>query len=44
MTRKKIDNPKVPMGVSVRRSTKEHIQSNKIKAGDILDELFKDKI
>ena len=42
MGRKKVDNPKVPMVVSVRQSTKDHIRENNINAGDILDEMFKD--
>lgn len=43
MTRKKVQDRKVPMGVSVRQSTKDYIQANHIKAGDILDEMFKDE-
>ena len=43
MTRKKVENPKVPMGISVRKSTKDYIQANHIKVGEILDEMFKDK-
>jgi len=37
MTRKKVQDRKVPMGVSVRQSTKDYIQANGIKAGDMLD-------
>ena len=40
MGRKRKDNPKVPMGVSVLQSTKDYIQANHIKAGDILDNMF----
>jgi hypothetical protein len=43
MGRKKVDNPKVSMAVSVRQSTKDHIRENNINAGEILDEMFKDE-
>lgn len=31
------------MSVSVRKTTKDHIRENNINAGEILDEMFKDK-
>lgn len=43
MGRKKLDNPKVQMSVSVRKTTKDHIRENNINAGQILDDMFKDK-
>lgn len=43
MSRKKVEIKKVPMGVSVLETTKKHIRENNINAGQILDEMFKDK-
>lgn len=43
MGRKKVDNPKVPMTISVRQTTKYYIRDNNINAGEILDDMFKDK-
>lgn len=40
MGRKKLEDPKVPLTVSVKRTTKEVIRAKKIKAGDILDNMF----
>ena len=44
MGRKKVENPKVSMAVSVRQSTKDHIRENNINAGEILDNMFNPKI
>lgn len=44
MGRKHVENPKVPMTLSVRQSTKDYIRKENINAGDILDNMFnKDK-
>lgn len=40
MGRKKIDNPKVPLTLSVKRTTKDAIRSQNINAGEILDNMF----
>ena len=40
MGRKKSDNPKVPLTLSVLRSTKDYIRENDINAGEILDNMF----
>ena len=37
MGRKKSENPKVPLTVSVKRTTKEKIRENQINAGEVLD-------
>lgn len=40
MGRKKSDNPKVPLTLSVKRSTKDAIREQNINAGAILDNMF----
>ena len=40
MGRKRADDPKVPLTVSVRTSTKKHIREENINAGEILDNMF----
>lgn len=42
MGRKKVNNPKVAMSISVRQSTKDYIRDNNINAGGMLDDIFKD--
>lgn len=37
MTRKKVENPKMPMGVSVRKSVMALIRGDYIKTGDLID-------
>ena len=40
MGRSKSNNPKVPLTLSVRKTTKDHIRENGINAGEILDNMF----
>lgn len=40
MGRKRVDNPKVPVTISIRQSTKDYIRKENINAGDILDNMF----
>jgi hypothetical protein len=40
MGRRKKENPKVPITLSVLKTTREHIRKNDIKAGEILDNMF----
>ena len=40
MGRKKKDNPKVPLTLSVLKTTKTIIHSKQINAGEILDNIF----
>lgn len=40
MGRRKKDNPKVPLTVSVLKTTKDTIRDKGINAGEILDNIF----
>lgn len=44
MGRKKSDNPKVPLSLSVRKTTKDKIREQHFDAGSMLDNMFKDKV
>ena len=43
MGRKKSDDPKVPLTLSVRKSTRNRIREEKFNAGEMLDDMFKNK-